>query len=695
MVQPPPAKTPSAVPPLPRLTFRVAIAGTRELTDAGSAHLVGGWDTIASTIVAELRRIHASRTGAHIARFYHPDLPVLRVTTGLAEGADSRIARAAVELRAQLRDVHVEVGAVLPTDAATYRDSREAAHRPVFDALVSECAYVIALDGQMARPEPDTSFAKVRRGRAYRAQGALLLRHADLLVAAADSTQPGRTGGSMETVRAALERDLPVVFIDTARGGAWFIQPFHNLAAALAADPPGREALVEAITAHLHDVLIDPDSGATAHAHDEGLLEEYFGATGHAATHATIPPVNPAGERRPTRRERLWRWFERRFQGDHHPLATDVPLEPVQPWRARATSLNYHYAGLYRGAYLLNYTLAILAVTLAALSLVLLGQQHTPQVAAITGEEAALPPGSPLLPVLLALAVLKGLIVVTIARNTHQATHGSWNDKMVDYRYLAERLRAMYYLPLLGSFEPPSAAPPQYASRVVRQSAVDWLFEAIVRSIPPAAFTHTVTIPGTAGASVTLHLLQPDARSGLARLQAQWIVAQAEYHRRLARTMDRLHQFLDTWGRRLNIAVIAFVAIDIALTIGELAHLLPAPVAEFVSANLAWLVFLAAVLPAVVAGLNAVRFQSECRRLADRSAVIRTILRGPVGVASGGRLLAAEQLNERMTFATAHPDSDPGSWVAEVLRQTETVARDMAEEVGEWSVLYAKELPEP
>ena len=97
-------------------------------------------------------------------------------------------------------------------------------------------------------------------------------------------------------------------------------------------------------------------------------------------------------------------------------------------------------------------------------------------------------------PVLLALAALKLWIVVFIFRSTHAAIHGEWNDRAVDYRYISERLRALYYLPLIGSFQPPAAAPAQYASRVVRQSAVDWLFDAIIRSVPPAQFAKDAEI---------------------------------------------------------------------------------------------------------------------------------------------------------------------------------------------------------
>jgi hypothetical protein len=39
--------------------------------------------------------------------------------------------------------------------------------------------------------------------------------------------------------------------------------------------------------------------------------------------------------------------------------------------------------------------------------------------------------------------------------------------------------------------------------------------------------------------------------------------------------------------------------------------------------------------------------------------------------------------------------SDSGAWSAETLHLTGKVANDFIQEVAEWSVLYAKELPEP
>ena len=80
--------------------------------------------------------------------------------------------------------------------------------------------------------------------------------------------------------------------------------------------------------------------------------------------------------------------------------------------------------------------------------------------------------------VLLALLGFGKLAVVTaILIFTNKANHGRWNEKAVDYRYLAERLRSTAYLPLAGSLRasPPGSA--GYATRVSTQSVVDWLFQ--------------------------------------------------------------------------------------------------------------------------------------------------------------------------------------------------------------------------
>ena len=186
---------------------------------------------------------------------------------------------------------------------------------------------------------------------------------------------------------------------------------------------------------------------AEAQEQGETLLTEFF-------DNAASPAKEAA---KPLARLRKWVWegFEKRFRSGPSPRG-DTPLAPYAVYRRRATELNYHYSSQYRGAFLLNYALAIVAVVLAAASLALLGTAgHTPlgeQIATLLRAGGHIPeetavgvaPSPWLLPLLLALAVVKLGIVVFISRNTRRANREKWNDRAVDYRYLAERLRGMY-----------------------------------------------------------------------------------------------------------------------------------------------------------------------------------------------------------------------------------------------------------
>jgi hypothetical protein len=112
------------------------------------------------------------------------------------------------------------------------------------------------------------------------------------------------------------------------------------------------------------------------------------------------------------------------------------------------------------------------------------------------------------------------------------------------------------------------------------------------------------------------------------------------------------------------------------------------------------LILLTAVLPTAVAAVNGLRFQTECLRLAQRSAIVRTILGGepddPLSEdppLTGGRWKEAADLAQRIEQAKKSTD-DVAAWSLDVLLLAERIADDFVREVAEWSVLYAKEVPE-
>ena len=205
--------------------------------------------------------------------------------------------------------------------------------------------------------------------------------------------------------------------------------------------------------------------------HGEALLSEFFD---HVDS-----PSRQAGKL--TVRFRKWAWtsLEKHFRSGPD-FKSDKPLQPFGAYRKRTTELNYHYSGLYRGAFLVNYALAILAVILAAASLTLLGTAaHTAvgkQIADLLHTAGHIPdepvvslvPPGWLLPLLLALALGKLSILIIISRNTRRANR----DKMERPRRglpLPGRTVACDVLPPIGR-QPPAAVCGTPAVRLPRRS---------------------------------------------------------------------------------------------------------------------------------------------------------------------------------------------------------------------------------
>jgi len=721
------APNPKRMPPRPRLVLRLGFAGRKDLTPAAEALLDAALDRVLRAIAAKLVCIKPDAPKdvdkvKQITAFYADEKPLLRLVTGLCEGADARAADALTRLKDgspnAIPGLDTELAAVLPFDVLTYRESRPENFRSTFDRQLADCAWVLVLDGTHEKPRPDTEIAKKRRARGYRAQGAFLLRHTDILVAAADPSDPGAAGGTLETVREALEFDLPVVFIHTGKANAddaiHLIEPQDFLPNILDSDAPKPADRDRRLAAWVSQLTADPDAALRKDSDDDrehhrfrvALLTEFF--------HFHLSPECHEKRWFPQVRLKTWEWFEVWFKSGPIPNS-DPKLAPFSTYRDRATTLNRFYSGLYRGAFLLNYILAILAVFLATISLALLVRfAHTPLEhgllshfeAAICGFHAGMvvstAPQEWLCPLLVTLGIGKVGILLLIIRNTWAANHKNWNDRAVDTRYLAERLRAMYYLPQAGSHQPPAPAPTQFASRALHQSAIDWLFDAIVRSISPAslAAAHEAEIPSSGGVgSVKIkRLLVPKPLETIIKVRDSWLGEQIKYHHANSQTMHAMHHCIERVQKFLGWVVLFVVGIDLILLGGEHLGWWPHHWTPFLRDLTPALIAVSAILPAVIAAMSGIRFQSECKALAERSATMRVILEGRrPEIPGSGRIVEAARLKDRVKAAAESPaaDTNLGSWCHDVLRLTERVATDFVHEAAEWSVLYTKEVNDP
>jgi hypothetical protein len=466
-------------------------------------------------------------------------------------------------------------------------------------------------------------------------------------------------------------------------------------------------------------LTMDPDV-ATGHLHssyrnqqklNEQLLDQYFDR----------PEFPKQAARKRMARLRAWAWQTFDAWIRTGPKSGKEPgLAPYNAFRSRATQLNYFYSSQYRGAFVLNYLLAVIAVMLATCSLAILGANHTTQLSSLTDLVSNIQPGSEAADasrsalVMMAIGVLttlKMLVVVVIALNTRAANREKWNEMSVDYRYLAEKLRMMTYLPKAGCFDLPRESSPPFSSRVIRQSAIDWLFNTIVRAVSPADLPDAQPIkiqpPQAASAIEIKRILSLHPPSTIKVIRDQWIGEQAIYHERNALTMSRLQR----WTNRLSLwfggLVVAIVAVDLILVGLELVQQLSP--SQSTAARLTWfvphvksttplLVILSAILPSVVAALSGIRYQSECQRLSERSAVMRALLIGSHADTDVRELAywqVSDRLAARIEHAADHPEHNPGSWANEVLQVAEQIAAVFLKESSDWSVVYAKELNAP
>jgi hypothetical protein len=633
---------PNDAPTKPILALTLALAGKRQIAADDLPEVEGAlrlaFDAIGARLAALGAETHRSRELA--ARF--TGAARLTLITGLADGADQLAGRLFRLSEPQPAALERVLGAVLPCSAAAFALDSPVDDPAAFEAAVGCCDFIIELDGVLAAPEEGSGAREAKRGRAaaFAAQSELLLRNADILVAIDHPDDEGRVGGTRQTVERALDHGMPVILLRLGEEGLSILRDRAHLD-----DPFQREgADAQAGLAALVDEMIGAPltaQSAAAAAWDDyelSILEEVFAPSAPAAGFLNA----------------LWSAFEGRFKTKAS-RTNDVAPPPYRLFRARASALSAYYAGLYRGSFLLGYILAVVAVMMAVMSLVIL----------LLGVRLGWPIMGVEL-VMLTLGLMKFAAVLTIARLGERAKHRRLAYRATDYRYLSERLRAMIFLPHAGSLRANFDWSPPYALRVEAQGVIDHLFLAILRQAAPLE-----TLPGTTLGKV----VRPDAARALEVIRDGWLRGQLGYHRANARTHEKMKTALDALGRSLNTLVVAVVAVDIALIALGLTGVMPEAVEGAVRGWAApVLIAVAAILPAAVASLNGVRFQSEVSRLAERSEQMAVNL---------ARL-------EQLSFPLAHQPPR----AVDAMRLGDNVARLTNDEVAEWSAIYGKEFVE-
>jgi hypothetical protein len=670
--------------PKPPCALKVAVVGNRrfageshdqpnpaaERMKAQAAHACAAvWqivlESIQSALETRIQTVHDDH--GRLADFFGDPTPVLTALSSLAAGADQIGAQTALDA-ARAGGVSVQLEAVLPFPREDY-PGLPGKLRPEFrhdeadalERLAGRARQVIRLDGRYEDEE--------RRRQAYEHAREMLMQHADLLVAVYDPEAIGAPAGTRETVTIALEKFLlPVVVVLTAEheariavyasiedrpatGEAW-----HR--ASPLGDGRWRGELRRRVTELIslpHQLETAGESGPGRAVRAESLTE---GVERLRLMYGEAPRHRMCRDRRLTRifaaawRSVLWlgnacagRYTFADETGRPDAARDAITIEPYAACYARASVLSDSYMRTYRGAFVLSFGLAGLAVS-AAVALMM--------VSLFTG-------GAPALAAVVVLGGLKIGIVVALLVLQRSSHHGRYQEHAADFRYLAELVRPMQWLVPVAMTVPLVPLPVHSAPLDPRRGWTRWLFRAIARSTSLAALPPAPDRPALPrDVSLDARL----ARTALERAASEWLQGQRRYHYDNAVRMHAIDDGLEHLAQILVWIVLACAGVAFVLEIFEIHRLHAAAIV---------LSTCAAALPAFVAALGGIIFQSEARRLRLRSEAMHLDL-------------AHQQARLRAQLGAIRDSRGGVAW--DVAKRLGELSKVTIGEAGDWKVLY-------
>ena len=491
--------------------------------------------------------------------------PRLRFVSPIADGADQIAAELALELGWELQ-------AILPFAREHYRESL-ANHgaRERFDWLLGRSTCLLELPGDPA----DSMDAYVMTGRATVA-------HCDVLIAIWDGKPPRGRGGTAEVVQLALTRGTAIVHVpldpDSETRLLW--SAFDPAVVTVADDPSVARALDKThVDAVLTGLLMPPPD------RQEQEFLKYFlrERLRHFRTRMEYPLLlAAAGVKRFNPRNFTdkycaaqirdeWQRYRTSCADAHNIIAPIDLLEEAYSWADRLAT---HFAQTYRSGHIFNFVLGGVAVCLGLSSFM---APH------LKLEEA----------------VLEMLITIGIIVNARVGTKQEWHRRWLDYRQLAERLRPMRTLKLLGIAAPD---PPGTETNPVPRRWIDWYAGGIWRAM------------GCSSGSIN-----GQCANRLANAIADHEVApQVAYHERHAEQIEMLDHRLELIGTVLFAATFLASAATIVSYAAD---------TWFVNRYGSWFTLISAGLPALGTAIFGIRFQADFGGDAVRSMATADTLR--------------------------------------------------------------------
>lgn len=625
-------------PPKVSLVFRVGVVGHRpnRLRHADLNALASKLRDLLSAVQGELNEYHKSRSS-----WYSETAPVVRAISPLAEGTDRIFAEQAL---ANACDLEV----VLPFPQQEFErdfqlpDALEHDSLGQFRGLLSNASTVFEMDGTRA----DSSLA-------YHAAGQVVLNQSDILVVVWDGERKNLRGGTEETFDEAVERGVPIVWIDAYAPHHWRLvtQPLHSL---------------EGLNQHLRAAITKSHTVADLRRKVRQLIELPEISTFVKSQNADHSKSQRFGadvairlfysESQSGLSFAFWWKLFQEFVGDcrircpsirvpycedavksHWPDDCRTPvasmINELRPYYAWPDKLAEQYADRYRSAFVIAFLAAAFAVAMALAPFALSLSEHGPGEILFTVGEL--------------LSILLILFLVFSGRK------GRWHQRWLDYRLLAEIIRHQRLIAHLGG-ERASPQAPEHLSSYGDAGAswMAWYARGVERSL---------SLPRAVVDKSYLRASLEDLEEQLGGSHGQ-----IEFHTTTAARASRIEH-------RLHLLEVMLLALTLTCCIQ---HLMQSFWPSWFHVPGQLLTFCCGFFPAAGAALAGISNQAEFRRITQRSSSMAERL--------AYQLEKVKQLKLQLE-STSSVHQQLSSEIASVVSET---ARSMVNEVLDWRVIF-------
>ena len=577
-------------PPRPRLALAVGIIGHRPNRLPSEQTKL---DAIANEIVAALAAIGREAAAAHstYAEYFSDQRPVIAVISALAEGADRLGAHAAIALQeAAANDASIELDVPLPFSVDVYKnDFRTEASKSEFDTLLREARSVLILPGERGGPDASDQKAKLRENRSYEDVGLTLLNQSDVILTVWDGEAGAGRGGTHDLLDIAALSGTPIIHID-AKGELATRVLWNGLdrfpSAPNAVDDLPTASLSTALPSLIEKLLRPPQSDLERRRlksyYDRRLWLHNFGLA-----FPMLMALLGVRERRhtdwePPRPESLAADLVKfdRSEPPNAKLQETSELATAYGW---ADAWGVWLAQVFRGAFVMNFSLAAFAVVVAATSLVWTDLADFMTAAAKEASMAEM--AKELARHKLPFVLIELILILSVVGVTWAGYVNDWHHRWIEAREVAERLRMAFPLHALGLR--PTSFP------VEEPAWTGWYTRAIVREqgMRPAI----LDAAGLQQGRTTLRDLLAD---------------QCGYHRSTEKRMEKMDKRLE------HIGAVLFILTLLALTVFFCTVLLDVPLRARISFAVTGI---AAGFPALGTATFGIRIIGDFEGIARRS----------------------------------------------------------------------------